>query len=75
MTLVQDDDMIEALTAYGADQAFDIGILPGRARGDAHLVDTEAFHTAPESFAVDVVTVTQQVPGSGIEGKRLNYLL
>ena len=28
MTLVQDDDMIEALTAHGADQAFEIGILP-----------------------------------------------
>mgnify|MGYP001820768236 CR=1 FL=1 len=75
MTLVEDDDMVEALAAYGADQAFDIRILPGRARGDAHLSDTEAAHTAPESFAVDVVTVTQQVPGSGVEGKRLDYLL
>ena len=75
VTLIEDDDMVEALAAYGADQAFDIRILPGRARGDAHLFDTEAAHTAPESFGVYVVTVTQQVPGSGVEGKRLDYLL
>ena len=29
VTFVQDDDVIDALAAYGADQAFDIGILPG----------------------------------------------
>ncbi len=67
--------MIEALAADGADQAFDVRILPGRARGDTHLVDTEAAHTAPKSFPVYVVTVTQQVPGRGVEGKGLDYLL
>lgn len=72
---VEHDEVIEALAADGPDQAFDVRILPGRARGDAHLVDTEAFHTAPESFAVYIVTVTQQEPGSGVEGKRLEYLL
>jgi len=45
------------------------------ARGDAHLFDTEAAHTAPESFTVYVVTVTPQVLGSGVEGNRLDYLL
>jgi hypothetical protein len=46
MAFVQNDDVIEALPAYGADQAFDIGILPGRARGGEYLFDTEAAHTA-----------------------------
>jgi hypothetical protein len=29
MSLVQDDDMVQAFTADTPDQAFDIGVLPG----------------------------------------------
>ena len=28
MLLVQDDDVVETLSTYGADQAFDVGVLP-----------------------------------------------
>ena len=75
MTRVEDDDMIEALATDGADEPLDIGRLPGRARCDAHFINTEAAHTAPEWSAVDGIAVAQQVARRGVEGKRLDYLL
>jgi hypothetical protein len=75
VTFVQDDDVIEAVTAYGADQAFDIGILPGRAWGGEHLFDTEAVHTATESGVVDVVAIAQEIPRGFVLWKRLDHLL
>jgi hypothetical protein len=39
MGRAQDDEMIQALAAKGADDPLDKRVLPGRARGDADLVD------------------------------------
>ena len=75
MAFVQNDDVIEALAAYGADQAFDIGILPGRARGAKHLFDTEAVHTATEREVIDVVAIAQEIPRGFIPWKCLDHLL
>ncbi len=75
MTFVQDDDVIEALAAYGADQAFDIGILPGRAWGGEHLFDTEAVHAATEPSIVDLVAGAQEIPRGVVPGKGLDDLL
>lgn len=70
MAFVQNDDVIEALPAYGADQAFDIGILPGRARGGEYLFDTEAAHTATKPDVVDAVAIAQEIspPGASSQG-------
>ena len=75
VTLVQDDEVIEAVAADGADQAFDIGILPGRARGGEHLFDTEAVHTATEPDVIDVVAIAQEIPRGLVPGKCLEHLL
>ncbi len=75
VTRVHHDDMVETLATDGADEPLDIGRLPGRARCDAHFINTEAAHTAPESFAVDGIAVAQKVARRGVEGKRLDYLL
>jgi len=72
---VQDDDVIEALPAYGADQAFDIGILPGRARGGEYLFDTEAAHTATKPDVVDAVAIAQEISRGFVPGKCLHHLL
>jgi hypothetical protein len=40
MGLAQDQEVIEALAAKGADDPLDKGVLPGRARGDADLADS-----------------------------------
>ena len=71
MTLVQDDNAIEAVAADGADQAFDIGILPGRARGGEHLFDTEAVHTATEPGVIDVIAIAQEISRGLVPGKCL----
>ena len=39
MSLVQDDDMVQAFTADTPDQAFDIGVLPGTPGGDHDFFD------------------------------------
>ena len=62
MTFVQDNDVIKAITADGADQTFHIRILPGRARGGEHLFDTEAAHAATERGVIDVAAIAQEIP-------------
>ncbi len=75
MRFVQDDDVIEALPANGADQAFDIGILPGRARGGEYLLDTETAHTATKPDVVDAVAIAQEIPRGFVPWKCLDHLL
>ncbi len=40
MALVEDDDVIQKLSAKATDQAFNIGILPRRSRRGDDLIDT-----------------------------------
>ena len=75
MTFVQDDDVIEAIMTYGADQAFDIRVLPRRARGGKHLFDTEAVHTATEPGVIDVVAIAQEIPRGFVPWECLDHLL
>ena len=73
--LVEDDDMIEALTAHGADEPLHIGRLPWRAWGDEYLLNAEASHTAPEPFSVDGIAVVQLVTGCRLPRESLDHLL
>src|SRR5450631_3299271 len=58
--LVEHDHVVHALATNRADEAFDVGILPGRSgRGD-HLCDAEALHLATEKLAVDSISVADQ---------------
>ena len=75
VTLIEDDDMVEALATDGTDETLHIGRLPGRTWGDAYLLDAEAAHPAPEAFAVDGISVAQQVPGGCVKRESLYYLL
>ena len=43
MGFVQYDHVVQTLSAYGADDAFAIGILPGRAWCDRDFFDPHAF--------------------------------
>ncbi len=40
MTFVEDDDVIQKLSAKATDQAFNIGVLPGRGRRRDDIIDT-----------------------------------
>ena len=60
VSLVEHDQVVEALSAYGYNHSFAIGILPGRAKGNDHLVDTHVLDAQPEILAVDAVSIPAQ---------------
>ncbi len=37
--LVDDNDMVEAISAYGSDEPLDVTVLPGRSWGSFHFLD------------------------------------
>ena len=57
---VQHDHVVQALAAYAADDAFAIGILPGRVWGDWNFFDAHTFDTLGEIIAVDAVTIANE---------------
>ncbi len=52
MGLAQQEDMIQALAAKGADDPLDQGVLPGPERGDADLADPHPFDATREVLTV-----------------------
>ena len=75
MSLIENDDVIQALSPYAANGSLDLRILPGRARGRKHFFDAETFHSIVESSTVDAVPVAYQVAWSRVEGESFHYLL
>jgi len=47
MSLIGDDDMVQAFTADTLDQAFDIGILLGTPGGDHDFFDSHISYPLP----------------------------
>ena len=60
MGFVQDDHVVQTFSAYGTDDAFAIGILPGRAWCDRDFFDPHAFDAFCEVIAVDAVAITKE---------------
>ena len=60
--LIQDHNMIETLSADGADEALDIGCLPRRSESGQHFGNVQAFDLSGEGGAIDAVTIPEQVP-------------
>ena len=74
MFLSQHDHVIQALVPDGAHQPFRKGILPralrcGQDFGDAHV--TEAI---PDTFTIDLVPISDQVPWRRVFGERFQDL-
>ena len=74
MGLVEDEEMIQALPADGADHPLHERVLPGCAWGGEDLADPQALDVPHELLAVDTVTITEQVSRSGIIRERLDEL-
>jgi hypothetical protein len=72
---VEDDDVIEALPAQGADEAFDMGFCQGGPWGDLDLVDPQGVHPAGEHRPVHSIAVAQEVARHGLPRERLHELL
>jgi hypothetical protein len=71
MAFVQNDDVIKAFAANGADQTLYERVLPGRARCDQHFLDPHVLHGAAEVVPVDAIPVAEQVTRRGVEREGL----
>lgn len=69
------DFVVQALAADGANDAFDIGSLPGGTRCRQHLFDPHGFDLIHEIFSEDPVAIAQQVARRSVPGKGLPELL
>src|SRR2546428_1944240 len=74
MTLIEDDDVVQAFTADRADQAFGEGILPGGAWGDEDLVDSHVRDSASEVVTIDRVPIAEHIFGRRFIGKSVEHL-
>jgi hypothetical protein len=74
MGLAENDDVIEALAADGADDAFDERILPGCPWSNAHLSNPQAGDVPGEGLAVDGIPIAEHISGSGLLREGLENL-
>ena len=75
MPFIQDDNVIQALSPYGANNSLDIRILPRIARGRNDLLDTYAPDPSSNLLTVNGIPIPQQIAWSGIEWKCFYQLL
>jgi hypothetical protein len=57
MALAEYDDVVEAVAADAADQAFNVGILPRTPRGGENLFDAHAFDAPLEWVSKDRIAI------------------
>ena len=74
MALTEDDDVVEALASYQADQSLDEGVLPGRAGRAQDFLDADARETVAEGGAVGPAAVTHDVLGPALDAERATVL-
>ena len=72
--LAQNEEVIQALAADGADHPLHEGVLPGRAGGGEDLADPHALDSPREGLVVDRVSITEPDPGSRIVRECLDDL-
>jgi len=75
MPLIEDDDVVQTLAADRADDAFDVGILPRRARCRADGRETEGLNRPIERCVEDRVAVVEEEPRVRVVGEGLTELL
>jgi hypothetical protein len=59
MSLVQNDDVVQAFAADTPDEPFDVGVLPRTPRGHEHFFDAHISHPPPKGGAIDAVSIAQ----------------
>ena len=72
--LVQNDHVIEALAAKGADDAFRVGTLPRGLRCRKNFLDSHSVYFLRKLIAEDPVAIPKQVPRDLLKGKGLPEL-
>jgi hypothetical protein len=75
MSLVQDNHVVQAFTANTPDQPFDVGVLSRTPGGDYHFFDPYILHPLPKRGAVDMISVSQEIPWRLVPGECVHDLL
>src|SRR6266536_1167624 len=73
--VVQDDDVMEHLTAHTANQSLDIWILPRTPWCDQYFFNAHMLEPLPKEGAIDSVAIAQQIPRHFVPRKCLDHLL
>ena len=60
MPLVENNDVVQKIPAYGSDNSFNEGILPWRARRCDNFLDTKALDPSSDSLTINSIPITQQ---------------
>jgi hypothetical protein len=57
--LIENNNMIQTVSAYGPDNSLNERILPRRARGRNDLLDTQALDPSSNLLTIDGIPITQ----------------
>jgi hypothetical protein len=72
---VEDDHVIQAISPHCVDDAFHVGMLPGRARSRKDFLDSHDLHIRPKATAEDPIAVAQQASKNLVKGTGLPRVL
>jgi hypothetical protein len=61
VTLVEDNDVVKAVSPDAADQAFDIRVLPRASGGGKNLFDGHAPDASTKRLAIDRIAIPEEV--------------
>ena len=74
MSVIENKEMVEALSSNRADDPLCEGILPGRAGGGEDLANSHTLDSPRELLAVDRVSISKKVLRHGLLGEGLDEL-
>jgi hypothetical protein len=72
--LVENNDVIETISAYGSDNSLDIGVLPWRPGRCDYPFDTKARDPSLDSITINGIPIAQQIAWCIIERKGFHQL-
>src|SRR5215510_8277616 len=75
MLRVEDDDMIEHVTADTANHPLHVGVLPWTLGSDEDFFDPHMAHPLSKSVPINAVPIAQQIPRGGLPWKSVHDLL
>jgi hypothetical protein len=66
MILVENDHVVETFSPSGADDPFDVRVLPWRARCCPYLLDAKSTDASGEIVSIDAISVSNYVARGGV---------
>jgi hypothetical protein len=71
---MEHEDVVQALTAEGADDPFGERVLPGRSGSDDHVVNSHVGQAPGEALAVDGIPIAEEISWRGLVWEGLEDL-